>query len=145
MYTIRDNSAECLIDAMTTVEMTYYERKNIISTFFRWNGGGDKGGYASKYYQLDQHSESLTDNSIPSFEFYYNSIYDENGNWTGDGITEYYENGKKIDKTTYNQVFVDLGFSQSGDISCFSERNSCFSKEELLVYLNTESAVEATS
>ena len=56
VYTIKNDSAVCLIDSITTVEMSYFEKQNIISTFNRWNGGGDEGGYANKYYQLEQYS-----------------------------------------------------------------------------------------
>ena len=66
-YTIKEDSAICLIDSLTTVEMSYFEKENIISAFFRWNGGGDEGGYANRYYQLDQYSEPLTDDFVPSF------------------------------------------------------------------------------
>lgn len=135
VYTIKDGSLECLIDSVTTVEMSYFERKNIVSMFSRWNGGGDEGGYANEYYQLDQYSEILTVHSIPSFEFYYNAVYDENGEWTGDSITEYYEKGKKIDETTYNQIIVDLDISQDDEISCFSEGGLHFTKDELVTYL----------
>ena len=67
VYTIKKDSAICLIDSLTTVEMSYFEKENIISAFFRWNGGGDEGGYANRYYQLDQYSEPLTDDFVPSF------------------------------------------------------------------------------
>ena len=89
IYTIRDNSAECLVDSMTTVEMTYYEHKNIISTFWRSNGGGDEGEYARSYYQLNQFSQTLVDGVTPSFEFTYHAVYNENGEWTETGIINY--------------------------------------------------------
>ena len=98
VYTIKEDSAICLIDSLTTVEMSYFEKENIISAFFRWNGGGDEGGYANRYYQLDQYSEPLTDDFVPSFEFTYNAVYDINGEWTGEGITEYYKKGERIDE-----------------------------------------------
>lgn len=131
VYTIKNDSAVCLIDSITTVEMSYFEKQNIISTFNRWNGGGDEGGYANKYYQLEQYSEPLTDMSIPSFEITYNAVYDINGEWTGDGITEYYKKGELIDETTYNQIFVDFNISQNDDVSCFSESIQHFTKDEI--------------
>ena len=131
VYTIKNDSAVCLIDSITTVEMSYFEKQNIISTFNRWNGGGDEGGYANKYYQLEQYSEPLTDMSIPSFEITYNAVYDINGEWTGDGITEYYKKGERIDETTYNQIFVDFNISQNDDVSCFSESIQHFTKDEI--------------
>lgn len=145
IYTIRDNSVECIVDSMTTVEMTYYERKNIISAFWRSNGGGDEGEYASSYYQLNQFSQTLVDGVTPSFEFTYHAVYNEKGEWTETGIINYYENGKEIDEAAYNQIFTDFDISHSGDISCFSENNKCFTKDELLMYLDMESKAEVTS
>ena len=75
IYTVKDSSAICLVDYITTVEMSYYEHCGVISAFYRWNGGGDEGSYANAYYQIDQHSEPLTDDSIPDFEFTYNAVY----------------------------------------------------------------------
>lgn len=142
VYTIKKDSAICLIDSLTTVEMSYFEKENIISAFFRWNGGGDEGGYANRYYQLDQYSEPLTDDFVPSFEFTYNAVYDINGEWTGEGITEYYKNGERIDETTYHQIFVDFNISQNDDVNCSSENIQHFTKEEMLTYLNADAADE---
>lgn len=100
-YTIKDGSTVCLVDYITTVEMTYYERRGVISAFYRWNGGGDEGGYASEYYQLDRHSEALTDNSTPDFQFTYQAAYDENGQWTGTGTTSYFAQGEEIGEAAY--------------------------------------------
>lgn len=137
IYTIKDGSAQCLVDSMTTVEMTYYERKNIISTFSRWNGGGDEGGYSSTYYQMDQYSEILTDDCVPSLQLIYNAAYNESGEWSGTGITDYYERGRKIDEAAYNQIIVDFNIAQSDETSCFSEGKQQFTKEEIRTYLNT--------
>lgn len=142
VYTIKEDSAICLIDSLTTVEMSYFEKENIISAFFRWNGGGDEGGYANRYYQLDQYSEPLTDDFVPSFEFTYNAVYDINGEWTGEGITEYYKRGERIDETAYNQIFVDFNISQNDDVSCSSENVQHFTRDEILEYLSTEMAEE---
>ena len=132
VYTIKEDSAICLIDSLTTVEMSYFEKENIISAFFRWNGGGDEGGYANRYYQLDQYSEPLTDDFVPSFEFTYNAVYDINGEWTGEGITEYYKKGERIDETAYNQIFVDFNISQNDAVSCSSENIQHFTRDEIL-------------
>ncbi len=142
VYTIKKDSAICLIDSLTTVEMSYFEKENIISAFFRWNGGGDEGGYANRYYQLDQYSEPLTDDFVPSFEFTYNAVYDINGEWTGEGITEYYKRGERIDETAYNQIFVDFNISQNDAVSCSSENIQHFTRDEILEYLSTEMAEE---
>lgn len=145
IYTVRDGSAECLVDSMTTVEMSYYKYKNIVSAFYRSNGGGDEGEYTSTYYQLNQYPATLTDDAVPSFAFSYQAIYDENEDWTGDGITKYYKLGEEIDEATYNRIFVDLDISQMDDTSCFSESSKCFTKDEILMYLNTEISAEAVS
>ena len=142
VYTIKEDSAICLIDSLTTVEMSYFEKENIISAFFRWNGGGDEGGYANRYYQLEQYSEPLTDDFVPSFEFTYNAVYDINGEWTGEGITEYYKKGERIDETAYNQIFVDFNISQNDAVSCSSENIQHFTRDEILEYLSTEMAEE---
>ena len=142
VYTIKEDSAICLIDSLTTVEMSYFEKENIISAFFRWNGGGDEGGYANRYYQLDQYSEPLTDDFVPSFEFTYNAVYDINGEWTGEGITEYYKKGERIDETAYNQIFVDFNISQNDAVSCSSENIQQFTRDEILEYLSTDMAEE---
>ena len=142
VYTIKEDSAICLIDSLTTVEMSYFEKENIISAFFRWYGGGDEGGYANRYYQLDQYSEPLTDDFVPSFEFTYNAVYDINGEWTGEGITEYYKKGERIDETAYNQIFVDFNISQNDAVSCSSENIQHFTRDEILEYLSTEMAEE---
>lgn len=145
IYAIKDGSIVCLVDSMTTVEMSYYEHYGVISAFDRWNGGGDEGSYASAYYQMDQHSETLTDDSIPDFEFTYNAVYDESGQWTGTGIINYSAKGEEIDETAYHQILTDLNISQADEVSCFSETNKCFTKDEILLYLDMETTMEATS
>ncbi len=135
VYTIKNGSAVCLVDSITTVEMSYFEKKNILSAFFRWNGGGNEGGYANRYYQMGQYSETLTGDFIPSFELVYHAVYDTNGEWAGEGITEYYENGKKIDETAYHQIFDDFNILQDDGVSCFSERTQHFTKDEMITYI----------
>jgi len=51
----------------------------------------------------------------------------------------------EIDETAYNRIFADLDISQMDDTSCFSESGKCFSKDEMLTYLNAEATVEAAS
>lgn len=145
IYTVKDGNIKCLVDFVTTVEMSYYEHKNIVSAFYRSNGGGDEGEYTSTYYQLNQYPMALTDDTVPSFSFSYQAVYDENGDWTGDGINKYYKLGEEIDKAAYDQIFVDLDISQMDDTSCFSENGLSFTKEEILAYLETEAAAEAIS
>lgn len=117
IYTIKDGDIKCLVDSMITVEMTYYERKNIISTFYRWNGGGDEGGYSREYYQMGQYFEVLTDDYTPSLQIIYNAVYNENGEWSGTGITNYYEKGKEIDEVTYNQIIAEFNIAQDKRIT----------------------------
>lgn len=145
IYTVKDSSAICLVDYITTVEMSYYEHCGVISAFYRWNGGGDEGSYANAYYQIDQHSEPLTDDSIPDFEFTYKAVYDENGQWTGTGTVNYSAKGEEIDEAAYHQIETDLNILQTDERSCFSETSECFTKDELLLYLEMTTTVEATS
>ena len=145
IYTIKDSSAVCLVDYITTVEMSYYEHCGAISAFYRWNGGGDEGSYANAYYQIDQHSEPLTDDSIPDFEFTYNAVYDENSQWTGTGTVNYSVKGEEIDEAAYQQILADLDLPQAEEKSCFSETSECFTKDELLLYLEMTTTLEAAS
>ena len=145
IYTVKDGNIKCLVDSMTTVEMSYYEHKNIVSAFYRSNGGGDEGEYTITYYQLNQYPTALTDDTVPSFTFSYQAVYDENGDWTGDGINKYYKLREEIDKTAYDRFFVDLDISWMDDTSCFSENGLSFTKEEILAYLETGAAAEAIS
>ena len=145
IYTVKDGNIKCLVDSMTTVEMSYYEHKNIVSAFYRSNGGGDEGEYTITYYQLNQYPTALKDDTVPSFTFSYQAVYDENGDWTGDGISKYYKLGAEIDKAAYDWIFVDFDISQMDDTSCFSENGLSFTKEEILAYLETEAAAEAIS
>ena len=145
IYTVKDSSAVCLVDHITTVEMSYYEHCGVISAFYRWNGGGDEGSYANAYYQIDQHSEPLTDDSIPDLEFTYNAVYDENGQWTGTGTVNYSVKGEEIDEAAYQQILADLDLPQAEEKSCFSETSECFTKDELLLYLEMTTTLEAAS
>ena len=145
IYTVKDSSAVCLVDYITTVEMSYYERYGVISAFYRWNGGGDEGSYANTYYQIDQHSEPLTDDSIPDFESTYNAVYDENGQWTGTGTVNYSAKGEEIEEAAYHQIETDLNILQTDERCCFSETSECFTKDELLLYLEMTTTLEAVS
>lgn len=101
--------------------------------------------YASAYYQMDQHPETLTDDSIPDLEFTYNAVYDEGGQWTGTGTIEYSAKGGEIDEAAYHQILAGFNISQADEISCFSESSECFTKDEILWYLDAETTVEETS
>lgn len=53
--------------------------------------------------------------------------------------------GGEIDEAAYHQILAGFNISQADEISCFSESNECFTKDEILWYLDTETTVEATS
>ncbi|MBD5394184.1 MAG: hypothetical protein HDR71_07915 [Lachnospiraceae bacterium] len=108
IYTVKNGKAFCMVDAMTTVEMTYFERKGVISQFARWNGGGDEGGYGWYYYQVST-DKALADGDLPTLHFTYDATYDEEGNWTGEGVTKYYHMDQEIDEVAYQQMMNDLG------------------------------------
>lgn len=108
IYTVKDGRAFCMVDAMTTVEMVYFERSSIVSTFARWNGGGDEGGYGWYYYQV-RADKALANGDLPTFNFTYDATYDEEGNWTGEGVTKYYHMDQEIDEAAYQQMMNDLG------------------------------------
>ena len=91
---------------------------------------------------MEQYSEAVANDFIPSFEFVYNAVYDINGEWTGEGITKYYEKGKEIDEKAYNQIFDDFNISQNDEVSCFSENTQRFTKDEMITYLNIETVGE---
>lgn len=108
IYTVKDGKAFCMMEAMTTVEMAYFERSGIVSAFARWNGGGDEGGYGWYYYQVSA-DKVLVDGDLPTLHFTYDAVYDEEGNWTGGGTTKYYHMDQEIDEAAYQQMMSDLG------------------------------------
>ncbi len=127
IYTIKEDSPFCLVDSMNTVEMTYFKQTGIISSFARWNGGGDEGGYGKSYYQISK-SETLTDDSIPLLQFSYNAIYDENGTYTGEGNTEYYYMGENTDETFYQEMLASLKAVEDRETVCLE---NAFEAEEM--------------
>lgn len=114
IYTVKDGRAFCMMDAMTTVEMVYYERNSIVSAFARWNGGGDEGGYGWYYYQVGT-DKALADGDLPTLSFTYDATYDEEGNWTGEGVTKYYHMDQEIDEAAYQQMMNDLGIVEGNE------------------------------
>lgn len=108
IYTVKDGKAFCMMEAMTTVEMAYFERSSVVSAFARWNGGGDEGGYGWYYYQVST-EKTLMDGDLPTLNFTYDATYDEEGNWTGEGVTKYYHMDQEIDEAAYQQMMNELG------------------------------------
>ena len=100
-----------MVDAMATVEMDYYERRSMLSCFARWNGGGDEGGYGRYYYQVSK-DRTLADGDLSILHFSYDAAYDEEGNWTGGGITKYYYLDQEIDESAYRKRMADLGITE---------------------------------
>ena len=127
VYTVRDGQLFCMVDSMTTVEMVYFERSGIIASFARWNGGGDEGGYGWCYYQTNK-SSTLTEDAVPVLDYSYNAVYDEEGIYTGGGITAYYYMGQETDQASYEEKMNALGITEGGGKICLE---NAFGKEEL--------------
>lgn len=117
IYTIKDGTVFCLVDSMTTVELTYFEGSGIIAAFARWNGGGDEGGYGRQYYQTSA-EKTLTDEDIPILSYSYNAVYDEAGVYTGKGVTDYFSIGQGTDESAYNGILETLGITEDKDRLC---------------------------
>ncbi len=131
IYTVKDNALFCIADAFSTVEMTYFERSGIIVAFARWNGGGDEGGYGRYYYQVST-DNTITDDTMPVLSYDYNAIYDEAGNYTGEGITRYYHMGEELEEAAYQEILAGFGITDEyGDIV----PESFLGKEEMLAVL----------
>jgi len=117
IYTIKDGAVFCLVNSMTTAELTYFEGSGIIAAFESWNGGGDEGGYGRQYYQTSADKE-LTDDDIPLLSYSYNAVYDEEGTYTGKGATDYFYMGQETDESTYFEILKMLGIADEGGRLC---------------------------
>lgn len=115
IYTVKEGAAFCMADAITAVELEYFERSGIISMFARWNGGGDEGGYGWYYYQVST-DKTIADGDLPVLYDTYDAVYDEEGNWTGAGITKYYYMDQEIDEGAYRQKLEELGIQEGKGI-----------------------------
>lgn len=115
IYTVKGGEAFCMVDAMATVEMEYFERSGIVSTFARWNGGGDEGGYGWYYYQVSM-DKTIVDGDLPILHDTYDAVNDEEGNWTGTGITKYYHMDQETDEDAYQQKQKELGIKEGNGI-----------------------------
>lgn len=116
VYTIRDGEVFCMVDSDYTVCFTYFERKGVIAGFDRWNGGGDEGGYGW-YYNLVSTDKTLMSGEGSLLSFEYNAVYDENGEYTGEGVTKYFYMDQEIDEAAYREMMDSLGIAEDGDIA----------------------------
>lgn len=132
VYTIEDDALFCLADSLNTVELAYYEKTGILCEFARWNGGGDEGGYGSYYYQTEK-GKTLTNDDTPILNFTYNAVYDENGDYTGEGVTEYFYMGQETDEAGYTEMKNSLGISENAEKVCYE---NAVDQEEMLALLS---------
>lgn len=116
IYAVKDGEAFCMVDNMATVEMEYFERSGIVSAFARWNGGGDEGGYGCYYYRVCM-DKTLVDGELPVLHDTYDAVCDEEGNWTGTGVTKYFYMDQEIDEAAYQQKQKELGIKEDSGIS----------------------------
>ncbi len=140
VYTVKDGKSFCLIDSMAAVELDYYERSGIVSAFARWNGGGDEGGYGETYYQISG-DKTLTDDDVSTLSYSYNAVNDEEGNWTGEGVTRYYHLDREIDEASYQQIADELGIVEGREKYC---GDNAYEKPAMLEYLKGSPAVAGT-
>lgn len=138
IYTVKDGEAFCMVDNMATVEMGYFERSGIVSTFARWNGGGDEGGYGWYYYQVSA-DKAIVDGDLPVLHDTYDAVYDEGGKWTGTGITKYFYMDQEIDESAYQQKQKELGIKEGNGISV-----NGIEKKEILNILTPQDSVSVS-
>lgn len=132
VYTVKDNALFCMADAMMTVELTYFERSGILCEFARWNGGGAEGGYGQYYFQVSADS-TLTADSTPVLYDTYNAVYNEEGVYTGEGITNYYHEEQEIEKAAYEEMKRSMGIPTGGGRPC---TENAVGGEEMLAVLS---------
>lgn len=128
IYTVKDGSIFCMMDSVTAVELTYFERTGILAQFARWNGGGDEGGYGQSYYQVSA-DKTLTQEDLPILRYSYNAVYDGEGVYTGEGITEYYCMEQGTDEAAYREKLEGFGVVEGSDRLCLE---NAFGKGEML-------------
>lgn len=132
IYTVKDNTVFCMADSIGTVELTYFERCGVIASFSRWNGGGDEGGYGSSYDQVSK-ERTITNDDQAVLSYSYNASYNEKGEYTGTGVTDYFYMGQEIEEAAYQENMKSLGIAAGEDRRCME--NSC-GKEEMIALLN---------
>lgn len=102
---------------MSTVQMTCFERSGTIAAFEGWNGDGNEGSYSLSYYQAEK-DKTLTDDTQPILNCTYNAVYDEDGTYAGEGITDYYYMGEATDDVTFQDVMGNLGITENSKTIC---------------------------
>lgn len=132
IYTVKDGALFCMLDLMTAVEMNYFERSGTFYTFARWNGGGDEGGYGRSYFQVSA-EKTITEETGAILNDAYNALYDADGSFTGQGVTDYYYMSELTDETTYRELLGSLGVTEDGGKSC---AENAVGKEEMLAQLS---------
>ncbi len=132
IYTVKDQALFCMADSLSTVELTYFERCGVIASFSRWNGGGDEGGYGSSYVQVSR-DRTLTNDDEAVLSYSYNATYNEEGKYTGTGVTEYFYVGKEIEEAVYREKLAGLGIAEGEDQPCME--GSC-DKDEIIALLS---------
>lgn len=132
IYTIKDQEIFCMADSLYTVELTYFERCGVIASFSRWNGGGDEGGYGSSYDQVSG-DRTLTNEDQAVLSYSYNATYNEKGEYTGTGVTDYFYMGQEIDEAAYQEKMASLGIAEGEDQLCME---GCCDKEDMISLLS---------
>lgn len=132
IYTVKDGALFCMLDQIVAVEMNYFERSGTFYTFARWNGGGDEGGYGRSYFQVSA-EKTITEETGAVLNDAYNALYDEDGNFTGQGVTDYYYMGELTDEATYRELLGSLGVTEDGGRLC---AENAVGKEEMLAQLS---------
>ena len=127
IYTVKDGADFCMVNAMNTVELSYFERSGIIARFQRWNGGGDEGGYGMDFYRVSG-DQTLTDGDAPILQYSYDASGQE-GAETREGVTNYYDRDQEIDESAYRLRMEELGIAQ-GEERPVAE-NACQGQEML--------------
>lgn len=60
----------------------------------------------------------MTDDDIPLLSYSYNATYDEEGAYTGKGVTDYFYMGQETDESMYNEILTALGITDEGGRLC---------------------------
>lgn len=132
IFTVKDGALFCMLDQMTAVEMNYFERSGTFYTFARWNGGGDEGGYGRSYFQVSA-EKTITEETGALLNDAYNALYDADGSFTGQGVTDYYYMGELTEEAAYRELLGSLGVTEDGGRSC---AENAVGKEEMLAQLS---------
>ena len=69
---------------------------------------------------------------MPALRFSYHGISDAEGNYTGEGITEYYDGEEETDKQSFQNRMSELGIVEGNEKVC---QESLWRKAEMLDYL----------